>query len=189
MRDIADKFVGGIERIDADEPASRPGVTLRAVVIGLAGVAALSIIEPYNQNIFQNTMLIGNHLPVAVLFTTMMLVLVVNPVLAVLPRNRSLFSPARLLVVWMCLLPASLWMWRGPVDPSMRDEAIQGLTGLAVGAVWGLTGAVLAASAIVARYRGTRSQGRGGSIETLLLVGLLWAVALTPPPLRRELPA
>jgi len=116
MRDIADKFVGGIERIDARLPASTRGLSLRAIVLGLVGVALISVLEPYNQNIFENTMLIGNHLPISVLFVALMLVLVVNPVLTLLPRSGSWFDPARLAVVWGCLLPASAWMWQGPVD-------------------------------------------------------------------------
>ena len=163
MRDIADKFVGGIERIDVDLPASRGGPSLRAVLLGTVGVALLSVAEPYNQNVFENTMLIGNQLPAGVLFIVLMLVLVVNPVLTLLPRSRSAFDPARLVVTWICLLPASLVMWRGPVERGVRVETMEGLAGPAVGLVWGLTGLLLLGTAIAAHYR--RSEGVGSASE------------------------
>jgi len=84
MRDIADKFVGGIERIDTALPTPRRGPTWRSMLIGFAGVAALSLLEPFSQNVFENTPLIGNQFPVAVVFLIVLLVLVVNPILRLL---------------------------------------------------------------------------------------------------------
>lgn len=117
MRDIADKFVGGIERIDAGLPEQRRGLTPRAVLIGLAAVVALSVIEPISQNVFENTMLIGNQLPVAVVFFIVFLVLVVNPLLSLLAGRWSLdvrpLSPAELVVIATTLLSACAVIWSG----------------------------------------------------------------------------
>ncbi len=159
MRDIADKFVGGIERIDSRFSGTKRSLSLRAVVLGLAGVALISVAEPYNQNIYENTMLIGNQLPISVLFLVLLLVLVVNPVLMLLPRAASLFDPSRLAVVWTCLLPASFWMWRGPVDLSVRETPSSGLPGPVVGLVWGLTGVLLLTAAVIAHRRRARASG------------------------------
>jgi len=112
MRDISDKFVGGIGRIDAHSPASRRGLSLRAVLLGLAGVALISVAEPYNQNVYENTMLIGNQLPIAVLFLMLMLVLVVNPILARLPRVEPL-AASELVVVMTMMLAACAVIWSG----------------------------------------------------------------------------
>ncbi|MDM8009156.1 MAG: hypothetical protein QUV05_23695 [Phycisphaerae bacterium] len=128
MRDIADKFVGGIERIDTAVPDRRRGPTWRSVFIGFAAVAALSLLEPYNQNTFKNTPLIGNQFPVAVVFFIVVLVLVVNPILSLLSSRfspshvgpaRRVFaivrplSPAELVVILTMLLSACAVIWSG----------------------------------------------------------------------------
>lgn len=128
MRDIADKFVGGIERIDAALPAQRRGPTWRSMLIGFASVAVLSLLEPFSQNVFENTPLIGNQFPVAVVFFIIFLVLVVNPILSLLssrfsqpgsgPSHRvSAFvrplSPAELVVIVTMMLSACAVIWSG----------------------------------------------------------------------------
>jgi len=117
MRDIADKFVGGIERIDAGLPSQSRGLTLRAVLIGLGAVVALGLLEPINQGVFENTMLIGNQLPVGAVFFATFLVLVVNPALSLLARRRPMrirpLSPAELVVITTAMLSACAVIWSG----------------------------------------------------------------------------
>lgn len=128
MRDIADKFVGGIQRIDTALPVGVRGPTWRSVLIGFAGVAALSLLEPYNQNTFKNTPLIGNQFPVAVVFFIVVLVLVVNPILSLLSSRfspshvgpaRRVFtivrplSPSELVVIVTMVLSACAVIWSG----------------------------------------------------------------------------
>lgn len=128
MRDIADKFVGGIEQIDTALPVGRRGPTWRSVLIGFAGVAVLSLLEPYSQNTFKNTPLVGNQFPVVVVFLAVSLVLVVNPVLSFLsssfPSSSSgsarriwavvqPLSPAELVVIVTMLLSACAVIWSG----------------------------------------------------------------------------
>jgi hypothetical protein len=180
MRDIADKFVGGIERIDARLAASRPAVSLRAVLLGFAGMAIIAVGEPYNQNIFENTMLIGNHLPVSVLFLMLVLVLIVNPVLTLLPRSTSLFDPARLVVVWACLLPASLWMWQGPADPTARTTIPDGLAGAVVTFIYLLTGVIMALAATYARHRSRRPEPAPSHKAQPTQMAILGALCLAP---------
>lgn len=119
MRDIAEKFVGGIEQIDAGLPADARGPTWRSVAIGLVMVIALCLIEPISQGVFENTMLIGNQLPVGIVFFTAFLVLVANPGLTVLSRKCEAasilrpLSPAELVVVVTMMLAACGIIWSG----------------------------------------------------------------------------
>ncbi len=161
MRQLSEKWVGGIERIDADAPDARVGLSLRAVLIGVVGVVLISVANPYNTNVVENTMLIGNHLPVSVLFIMLVLVLVVNPVLGRLPDARSAFDPARLVVRWACVLPISALLWRGPVDPGAPGPmgTDRGLAGLVVGVVWTMSGALAGAAALAAEWY-SRTEGR-----------------------------
>lgn len=162
MREIADKFVGGIERIDAEHPSARPGLTLRAVLIGLIGVIALSVFEPFNQNRYENTMLVGCHLPVGVVSFVMLLVLVVNPILIRLPESTSSVSRARLAVVWLCLLAAAVWLWRGGFGIVLRGAGEGYLSSRHAALLWLSWGGLLGVAFHVMRMR-----DRGGARAAL----------------------
>lgn len=183
MRDIADKFVGGIERIDAEQETSRRGLSWRAILLGLLGVAAISIATPYNNTVLENTPLIGNHLPVSVLFGMLMMVLVVNPVLMRLPRASSPVDPASLLVRWICVLPISLFLWRGPVDVNAPELETEGLAGLVAGTVWFGTGILLTIAALVGQWR--PSLFKRAAVGHLLLITLIAILPVLTPVLVR----
>lgn len=88
-----------------DAPAARPA-TVRAVVIALAAVAALSWITPYNDYDLQNTYIAGNLFPIGAMVVLLVLVLGVNPILLRLaPRHR--FRPAELGLIWGVIAIAS----------------------------------------------------------------------------------
>jgi hypothetical protein len=86
-------------------------MTIRAVILGLLGVVALCGFNYVNDNILNQTFLIGNNLPVAVYGALILAVIVVNPLLARLNR-RWVLSGRELavmlsLVLACCCIPAS----------------------------------------------------------------------------------
>jgi hypothetical protein len=60
---------------DPDQP-TRPAVTWRSILLGLAGVTLIALITPYNNYVVNNTDLIGNVLPTSVVLMTLVVVLV-----------------------------------------------------------------------------------------------------------------
>ncbi len=112
MAEPQQQRVGGIEHIDAGAAPRHGGMSARALLLGLAGVIGISILEPFNQNIFENTMLIGNHLPVSVMFLLFALVLVANPLLKGTKRFEPLTS-AELVVIATMMFAACPVIWSG----------------------------------------------------------------------------
>ena len=87
-----------------DKTARHGGVTLRAILVAVVAVAFLSILNPYNDEYRHNTLLAGNHFPIAPFFLLFVLTLGVNGVLALLSRlvgRRLTFHPKELLVIWL----------------------------------------------------------------------------------------
>jgi len=93
-----------------DKATLHGGVTLRAVLVAVVLVAFLSILSPYNDEYRHNTLLAGNHFPIAAFFLLFLLTLVGNGLLGLLGRvvRRSLkFEPVELLVIWILTVVAS----------------------------------------------------------------------------------
>jgi len=93
-----------------DKATRHGGVTLRAVIVAVALVAFLSLLNPYNDEYRHNTLLAGNHFPIAPFFLLMVLTLVVNGFLALLSwlaRRDWTFRPQELLVIWMLMVLGS----------------------------------------------------------------------------------
>lgn len=57
---------------------ARSAISLRSVLLGLTGVAFISLLTPYNDYVLNNTRLIGNFLPVGLLLFYSFFLLVVN---------------------------------------------------------------------------------------------------------------
>ena len=93
-----------------DNPTLRGGVTLRAVLVAVVIVAFLSILNPYNDEYRHNTLLAGNHFPIAAFFFLFLLTLVGNGLLGLAGRliGRSVkLSGAELLIIWLLIVVAS----------------------------------------------------------------------------------
>ncbi len=87
-------------------------MSVRAVVLGLLLGLAISAVTYFNDFVIYQTMLIGNHLPVAVFGTAMALLLVVNPLLGCL-RGHWPLSGGELAVVVAIALAACAWPGSG----------------------------------------------------------------------------
>ena len=86
------------------------GVTLRAVVVALIIVAFLSILNPYNDEYRHNTLLAGNHFPIAPFFVLFLLTIGGNGLLGLVSRllgRQVTLRPAELLVIWILTVVAS----------------------------------------------------------------------------------
>ena len=93
-----------------DKATRYGGVTLRAVVVAVVLVAGLSVLNPYNDEYRHNTLLAGNHFPIAPFFLLFALTLGVNGLLALaskLVRRRLTFHPKELLIIWLLTVVAS----------------------------------------------------------------------------------
>ena len=73
-------------------------VSVRAIIIGLAGAAVIAAVAYFNDNIMRQTLLIGNHMPYSVYGTLLVFLLLVNPGIAWL-RKRWAFTGGELAVV------------------------------------------------------------------------------------------
>jgi hypothetical protein len=91
-------------------PESRPRKdkpTSRSFLIGIAAVAMLSALTPYNDDYVGATRLAGNFFPVAATGLLLVLVLIVNPTLSLLNRRRSMLSKAELVTIWAMVAVSS----------------------------------------------------------------------------------
>ncbi|MGC4032727.1 MAG: hypothetical protein QM754_13550 [Tepidisphaeraceae bacterium] len=96
----------------ADMPPPRPPVlTLRSVLIGVLGVCFVCGLAPYNDFAMENTMLIGNFLPIGLLLILLLLVLGVNvPVRKLFPKQalrQGELAVVTLMVLAACAVPSS----------------------------------------------------------------------------------
>jgi len=197
LRQITGKFAGGIEQIDAGHPARHPGLSLRAALIGLVGVAYISLFAPFNETVLHNTMLIGNHFPVGVVLFMLVLVLVVNAVLRRLPRTADPLDISRVVIRWVALLPAVVLGWAGPggviraagwltgTGPRLApyaeafEQISPGLNGPAVSLMYCLLGTALLGAAVIWRIW-PRLRPRGLWAGPLIGAGFGVLVGLVP---------
>ena len=88
-----------------------PAVTLRSVLIGLAGVCFICGLAAYNDFAMENTLLIGNFLPIGLLLIALFLIIVVNaPLHRFAPRKalrQSELAVVLLMVLVSCAVPSS----------------------------------------------------------------------------------
>ena len=98
MRRMRAPFAGGSEQIDLQQTSSRTGITLRALLIGLAGVVLVAGFAPYNDDLLRNTYFVGNFFPVGVILSMLIIVLGVNPIVRRVSVRRGL-SPSELMVI------------------------------------------------------------------------------------------
>ena len=86
-------------------------MTVRAIILGLLGVVALCRFNYINDNILNQTYLVGNNLPVAVYGVLILAVVVANPLLARLNRRWVLGGRELALILSIvlasCCIPAS----------------------------------------------------------------------------------
>ncbi len=80
------------------EPAA-PAVTARAVGLGLVLTIALNLVMNYSDFYLNNTLLMGNHFPIAGMAVLLGMVVVANPALA-RRSGAGPFTPGELLLVW-----------------------------------------------------------------------------------------
>ncbi len=66
------------DTLSLDAGASRPAVTFRAVLVGLAGVCLIAAVGPYNDLLLENTFLIGGNMPLGMLVLMLLLLVFVN---------------------------------------------------------------------------------------------------------------
>ena len=93
-----------------DKLSLHGGVTLRAVLVALVIVAFLSILNPYNDEYRHNTLLAGNHFPIAPFFALFLLTIVGNGLLGLvswLVGRDWKFRSAELLIIWLLTVVAS----------------------------------------------------------------------------------
>ncbi|MFQ5811532.1 MAG: DUF6785 family protein, partial [Armatimonadota bacterium] len=86
---------------------SHQPVTRRALGIGVALSVLCGLLIPYLDHYIQGTFVGGQHLPPGAVFTLIVLLLVVNPVLRRISRKRQLTRP-ELLLIYSMLLVATL---------------------------------------------------------------------------------
>ncbi|MDP6380258.1 MAG: hypothetical protein QF662_02835, partial [Phycisphaerae bacterium] len=111
-------FAGGFQQIDIEQESRHWGITLRAVLIGFTIVILIAAAEPFNTFYRRNTALIGNHFPLAIVFSLLLLILVINPILkGLLPGSQ--LAPSELVVIFVlsytcCCIPGTglmrFWM-------------------------------------------------------------------------------
>lgn len=86
-------------------PPPPRALTRRALIIGLALVAGVALVTPYNDYVLGNSPLIGNHFPIGVVTLMAALVLLVNPLLQCFRKPR--LAAGELVVIMSLLLVAS----------------------------------------------------------------------------------
>jgi len=105
-------------------------ITLRSVLLGLAGILIICGLTPYNDYVLNNSFLVGNNLPLGVLMLTFLFILLVNG-----PLNKWLpnyvFSSGELTVAFSmtlvsCALPSSGLMRYFPASLIMPMWHAQG---------------------------------------------------------------
>lgn len=88
-----------------------PVLTFRSVLIGLAGVCFVCGVAPYNDFAMENTLMIGNFLPIGLLLLLLVLILGVNvPLRYVAPKlalRQSELAVILLMVLVACSVPSS----------------------------------------------------------------------------------
>src|SRR4051794_24905223 len=93
------------------EPHSPRSLTLRSVLLGLAGVLFICAFTPYNDYVLNNTFLIGNNLPLGVTMLAFLFTLAVNgPLSRFAPRyafTSGEVAVAFMMVLISCALPSS----------------------------------------------------------------------------------
>jgi hypothetical protein len=99
-------------------PQPRQGITTRSIVLGLVGVVAINAITPYNDYALNNTFLVGNNLPLAVVMIIFLFALLVNGPLSRFAPGRAFRSGemATMFTLWLvgCALPSSGLMRKFP---------------------------------------------------------------------------
>jgi hypothetical protein len=83
-------------------------VTWRSVLIGLAGVAFICGLTPYNDFVVNNTYLVGNYLPIGLVLFMLVLVMLVNAPLWKWAPRRALSSGELAVVLGMMLVASTL---------------------------------------------------------------------------------
>ncbi|HOX38052.1 MAG TPA: hypothetical protein PL033_08695 [Candidatus Brocadiia bacterium] len=130
-----DKFISAI---DVEQVGRHSGVSWRSFTIGLLGAAFVAGFTPYNDYYLYNTFFVGNHLPVGIVFTMVLLTLFVNTFVKFVAEGRHL-SASELMVIWMMMavagcIPASglmryfFNMFITPVDRARFDPIFVKLT-------------------------------------------------------------
>src|SRR5690606_11026665 len=88
---------------DAPPSQAQPALTLRSLLIGLAGVAGIAALTPFNNHLLENSYLIGGTMPVAVTLLALLLAAGVNGLLHRWVPRQAL-RPRELSVVLVMLL-------------------------------------------------------------------------------------
>ena len=88
-------------------PASRSGITSRALALGFVLSLLCGLLIPYLDHYVQGTFIGGQHLPPGAVFVLMVMVLAVNPLLRAL-SPRLQFTRVELVVVYSMLLVSTL---------------------------------------------------------------------------------
>ena len=89
------------------EPRTARGLTARSLLVGFVLSVACGVFIPYMDHYVQGTFIGGQHLPPGAVFVLMILVLIVNPLLALL-SPRLPFARSELLVIYAMLLISTL---------------------------------------------------------------------------------
>ncbi|MFC1713031.1 DUF6785 family protein [Candidatus Poribacteria bacterium] len=90
-----------------DEHIPKPqGLTIRAILIGLACVVLLCAYVPYNDYYVQGTFLAGNHFPIGAVFLLAIFVLVINVLLKLVWKGVEL-KPGELATIW-CMMTVTI---------------------------------------------------------------------------------
>lgn len=84
----------------------RSAPTIRSLALGVAGVALLCAVTPYNDFHLKQTYLYGNHFPLGCLFLFTLLTLIGNPLIRRISPRYAL-SRVELLTVWVMLISGS----------------------------------------------------------------------------------
>jgi hypothetical protein len=110
----------GVDNVDptsqptAPTPARSRAITLRSIVVGLLGVLFICVLAPFNDYALNNTLLVGNFLPVGVLLSILVVVIVVNaPLHRYFPKHALRSGELAVSLAMMlasCAIPTSGFM-------------------------------------------------------------------------------
>jgi hypothetical protein len=115
---------------------TRRAITLRSVLLGLAGTVVISALAPYNDLALNNTYLIGSYLPIALVSILFLLAVLVNGPLSRWAPRWALTTPEVavmfVMVLVSCAVPANglmrYWvpslvapLWHAQTNPEFHD--------------------------------------------------------------------
>lgn len=86
----------------SDSTDGKQGLTLKAVLTGVAGVIIICAVEPYNSFYARGTHLVDSYFPIGAFF--LFLIIILTNLVLKLKKSSYGFTPAELLVIWSMMI-------------------------------------------------------------------------------------